>query len=334
MKVSLHLSLLLVVFTLVTINAWDCFTQTTTNLTTSGSVVWNKENCTSNPKNPPLLVVNSIIIDIKNGNDIRLVPGISNNSNSPLLSIPDMAASNENKYNFIAGINGGYFWRVDIDGVWVDDVCIGKTRKDAEQPASSINPNYGVGDGLVKVDGVILANNCNCTGYSRPAILKILGTNSSIEVGHRGDTVSNDISNAISAGPNLVSYNLTTGEGYVDIPSDDDNVNIYEHAANTAVGLIYEKEKTGKLIVSKIILVTTDGSDECGRLDSSCGLNSHDLSTLLLEHFGVGQAMSMDQGGSTTMWIKGQAPENNGVVSYSGGGARNVANGLFIELLK
>jgi exopolysaccharide biosynthesis protein len=304
------------------------------NLTSSGSVAWTKENCTNTKDQQPFLVVNSIMIDIKNGKDIRLVPGVSSNASNPLLTIPDMAASNLDKYNFIVGINGGYFWRVDVSGVWVDDVCRGKTRAEAEKPASSAHPNYGVGDGLVKINGTIFANNCDCPGYSRPAILKLLGTNSSIEVGQRGDTVSDDISDAISAGPNLVSYNATTGKGYSDIPSDDDNINIYEHAANTAVGLIYEKEKTGKLLVSKMILVTTDGSDECGRLDTSCGLDSNNLATLLLEHFGASQAMSMDQGGSTTMWIKGQAPENNGVVSYSGGGARNVANGLFVELLE
>ena len=39
----------------------------------------------------------------------------------------------------------------------------------------------------------------------------------------------------------------------------------------------------------------------------------------------------MDQGGSTTMWVKGQ--ENGGVVSNAGYGARNVANALFIEAL-
>jgi exopolysaccharide biosynthesis protein len=36
-------------------------------------------------------------------------------------------------------------------------------------------------------------------------------------------------------------------------------------------------------------------------------------------------AMNMDQGGSTTMWVKGQ-----GVVSNPGHGLRNLANGLFV----
>jgi hypothetical protein len=35
--------------------------------------------------------------------------------------------------NFIVGLNGGYFWRVDISGIWIDDVCHGKLRSDANQ---------------------------------------------------------------------------------------------------------------------------------------------------------------------------------------------------------
>lgn len=51
-----------------------------------------------------------------------------------------------------------------------------------------------------------------------------------------------------------------------------------------------------------LLLVTTDGSDECGPKDISCGLNSKDLASIMKEHFGTSKAMSMDQGGSTTLW--------------------------------
>lgn len=143
--------------------------------------------------------------------------------------------------------------------------------------------------------------------------------------------------NALSAGPNLVSTDITTGESYVDIPSDDDNINILEHAANTAVGIVLEDDF---VTASKLILVTTDGSDECGPLDYTCGLNSKNLASLMKDHFNTGMAMSHDQGGSTTMWVKGVNPSRNGVVSRSHNtepedqdGPRNVANGLFIEIL-
>ena len=48
----------------------------------------------------------------------------------------------------------------------------------------------------------------------------------------------------------------------------------------------------------------------------------------------------MDQGGSTTMWIKGERPDRGGVVSRSHSSVpdiddtpRNVANGVFVELV-
>lgn len=173
----------------------------------------------------------------------------------------------------IAGINGGYFWRVDISGVWVDDVCWGKTRSDANSPVSTENANAGIGDGLVKVDGKVISNNCNCPGYSRPAVLVLDDANSHIEVLHRGETVAPEVQNAIAAGPNLVSFNVSDGTSFIDIPADDDNINILEHAANTAVGVQLVQEK-GVTKATKIFLVTTDGSDECGPKDITCGLNS------------------------------------------------------------
>jgi len=45
-----------------------------------------------------------------------------------------------------------------------------------------------------------------------------------------------------------------------------------------------------------MIMVTTDGSDECGRLDQSCGINAPNLASLMLNHFNTQEAMSMDQG--------------------------------------
>jgi len=292
-------------------------------------------NCT-NTADPPLLHVNTLIVDLT-AKDVRIVPGVSKDPANPLVSVPVMAASNSDR-NFIAGINGGYFWRTDISGYWIDDVCRGKLRKDAEQPAEVGEPNYGIHDGAVVIDGKVVGSNCDCWGFSRPALAANMNASSetgwSINVLERGQQGSPSVVNGLAAGPNLVSY--TTNEdgsftSFVDIPSDDDNININEHAANTGFGLIYDTA-SGKAV--KMVLVTTDGSDECGRLDASCGINARHLAQLMIDRFDVQQAMSMDQGGSTTMWVKGaDSASGDGVVSYSGGGARNVANGLFVELV-
>ena len=299
-----------------------------TPVTSSGSVVYLKENCTNEAGVSPNLVVNSLSIDLT-ASDIKIVPGVSLDTQNPLLPIGKMAKTDSSK-KLIAGINGGYFWRTDITPLWLDDVCRGKTRKQAETAANSENANYGIHDGAIIIDGATVGSNCDCWGYSRPAVVQTTGGNSdwSISVLSRGEQPKGAAA-ALGAGPNLVSFDGI--KSFIDIPSDDDNINIHEHAANTAIGLLIDSA-TGKAV--KAIMVTTDGSDECGRLDSSCGINAPNFASLLLNHFKTTVAMSMDQGGSTTMWIDGADSTNgDGVVSYAGGGARAVANGLFIQLV-
>jgi hypothetical protein len=326
---------------------WTCLpNKASTTLSASGSITWKRENCT-NSQDPavqaaPQLVVNVLEVDLT-AQDVRLAPAVSQDADQPLQPINAIAAGNSPARNFVAGINGGYFWRTDITPYWIDDVCRKKIRKEALTPADTepFNPNNGLHDGVIMVDGHVLGSNCDCKGYSRPAILND-GTPATwhIDVVDRGQQGPSDMQNGIAAGPNLVSYN-TTGTGadtiaqtFIDIPADDDNINIHEHAANTAVGVIFDTA-TGK--AKTMFLVTTDGSDECGRLDESCGINAPTLASLMKDRYEVHQAMSMDQGGSTTMWVKkeeGSGGTADGVVSYSGGGARNVANGFFIEVVE
>ena len=261
--------------------SWKCIPIASKQL--HEGVIWNTQNCTQDAEAEPHLTINSIHIDITRS-DLRVIPAIADPV-AQVQSIPNMATQNP---NFLAGINGGYFWRVDIDGFWRDNVCHGKVRKEAEQPADPLFVNFGIGDGLVKIDGKVLSNNCNCTGFSRPAVLKLEQLNTSIEVLHRGETVEKHVKSAIGAGPNLVSYNAETGVSYVDIPSDDDNINRLVYEATTAVGLSrYTIDGTKKVdtetMGGTLIMVTTDGSDSCLPKDDYCGLIAPNLASLMIE---------------------------------------------------
>jgi hypothetical protein len=158
-----------------------------------------------------------------------------------------------------------------------------------------------------------VATNCEDPGYARPAALVCDGANSSIIVQHRGELLPPDTAFAIAAGPNLVSGGGSSSP-YVDIPLDDFNVNIWEHASNTAgaraaaitrallasrdlcvVGLVGEGGST-----SSVVFAVADGHDGVSRLpviaalrprkyfcshlphaqqcpvkDSTCGITAH-----------------------------------------------------------
>lgn len=238
--VTLLIALIVVFATAQDSNVWTCIDIQTTAL--EGGATWRTQNCTNAPDTQPLLTVNIVEFSLPNSK-LRAIPAISVDPEHPLQPVPDMAKQND---KYIVGINGGYFWRVDISGIWIDDVCRGKLRAEANKPANPLFPNFGLSDGLVKIDGKLVGNNCNCTGYSRPAILVLNDDHSTINVVHRAEGVEPTVRNAISAGPNLVSYNTTDGTSFVDIPSDDDNINILEHAANTAVGIRLTEDKVTK----------------------------------------------------------------------------------------
>lgn len=257
---------------------WSCVAvQDDVPLTPSGTVFWRKENCTQaadGTSNP--IGVNSLHIDLSKG-DIKVLPGYSQDKAQPLLPINKIAETYGADAKFIAGVNGGYFWRTDIDGFWVDDVCRGKTRKQAETTVSdcSIHPDSGIHDGSIIVNGQSIGCNCDNWGYSRPALMATTAGNAewSIKVLSRGEQAAKEVQFGLAAGPNLVSYDATTGESKVDIPDGEDNINRFERAAQTAVGINFASAGAAK----KITMVTTDGCE----YSPKCGVPDPDLALLM-----------------------------------------------------
>jgi len=296
---------------------------------------WNESLWLVGPVNVRVLTVDLTVPTL------RLVPGTADPTvNYGLGSLDHIAtyANGGTTPNLLAGVNGGYFYRLDSKD-FNDFVCFGKDRDEALAPVDPNYPSQGVGDTMARVDGVNKSFNCDNLGLSRPAILAIetVATQSYITVVERAGTVPNSVLNAIAAGPNLVSLN-DQGVPVVNIPEDDDNVNVDEHVANTGVGLLNNG--------ATALLVTVDGWDGCDMLNSTCGMNAPQLAFLMKDFLSVQYAMEMDQGGSTTMWVKGVG-SRNGVVSNTcpgghepgfchgagdkGAGGRSIANGLFVQ---
>ena len=124
-------TLLMFTALLQTSYAWTCIPLQSKQI--YEGITWNTQNCSVDDTKPPLLTVNSIHITLDNPK-YRVVPAVAD-AVQQVQSIPAMAAQNP---NLIAGINGGYFWRVDMDGFWRDNVCHGKTRQEAERPGDAL----------------------------------------------------------------------------------------------------------------------------------------------------------------------------------------------------
>jgi hypothetical protein len=207
-------------------STWACTTLNQSSI--SPDATWTRSECVGET---PLgkvgpMTFNIVRADLTKGS-LALMPAVSSSS-PPLQPLTSIAAENPRA---LAAINGGYFWRVD-DATFVDNVCWTKSKEQALQPASPEHRSCGVGDSAVVINSTLIATNCEDPGYARPAALICDGTKSNIMVLHRGELLPPGASHAIAAGPNLVSSGANGS--FVHIPLDDFNVNIWEHASNTA----------------------------------------------------------------------------------------------------
>jgi len=310
---------------------WSC-AQNQSSQQISAGVVWNRLICNSSINS--FLSIGPLVFNILQVNlscpSVRLSAAVANYSaQGHVEQLFDMA---EQDSTFVAGINGGFFWELN-SAHFFDDVCLGKTRSDASQAVSTSNPQFGTGDTLVKINNQILSRNCESALYAVPIALVMNGTATMLQRLPPAGEVANSVQNAICASPNLVSFNWQTRQSYVDIPAGDFNPNILQHAANTGVGIVFDIEKN---ISQSLYLVTVDGHDNGNDFQPTSGIDAHEFAHFFKYYLGVSQAMLMDQGGSTTMYIKGQP--KNGIVSCADtsssdgcGGVRAIFSGIFVS---
>ena len=311
-----------------TIGNWSC--EPLTNVTLAPRVFWVQQNCTGivrraapfwGETNVGPVIVNMVSALLSADKDSpRLRPEIARTSLG-LAKLHDLAATAaQPDFAPLAGVNGGYFFEVNRED-FLDDVCFGKSRRDALANVSLSDPNTGIGDGLTIMRGRYVSSNCDKIGNSKP-VAAVLDYPPRFVKMERAQRLPPGIEWAIAAGPNLVSRNASTGESRVDI--EGDNVNILEHASNTALGI----RAHGRNRTQEFLLVTFDGIDGCVEYKPTCGVNSWQFASFMLDYLKVETAMEMDQGGSTAMWVKGQS--NTGIVTNPGHSERLLFNGLFV----
>lgn len=213
----------------------------------------------------------------------------------------------------IAAINGGYFFEVNRKE-FIDDVCFFKTKADAHSPVSPQNPNHGIGDTQVVIDGKQVSSNCDLVGFSHPTALILDGRKTKTLLMSRGQQAQG-YQNVIANGPNLVT------NGRVNIPWDDYELNIWSHEANTAVALTGPEGAR-----DEIIFIASEGHDGCPRSDPTCGLEARPMAGFCADYLKATDAVEMDQGGSTTMYIK-----SLGLVGSNRLTPRLIYSGLYVK---
>ena len=169
--------------------------------------------------------------------------------------------------------------------------------------------------GLLKIGGRVVATNPagrparSAVGFSPPDVVLF-------ERLAPGDPWA-AVSDALGAGPSLVAA------GRVDVTRAAEGMSSYldPRHPRTAIGARAD---------GHVVLLTADGRTAAG-----AGVTLEELARLLRQ-LGCEQAINLDGGGSTTMWVRGQ-PEG-GVVSYPSDnrtadhrGERRVANALVVH---
>ena len=222
-------------------STWHCNLVTNTSL--AQSVSWTKLNCTGDvhrePPFPGYLRVGPVIVNIASAelsqaaSSPKLRPAIARTALG-LAPLHELAATAETpEFKPLAGVNGGYFFEVNRDD-FVDDVCWGKLRRDALHNVSLSDPNAGIGDGLTIMEGRYVSSNCDKHGNSKP-VAAVLDYPPHFVKLERAGRLPDGVKWAIAAGPNLVSRNASSGISNIDI--EGDNINILEHASNTALAI-------------------------------------------------------------------------------------------------
>lgn len=276
---------------------WSCNVVQSTDLY-QGKVIWKTLNCNGTSDIVKLNNLNiNVIYAPTNDPTIKILPRQANTPNQ-LAQLPAIADELSAQYNILAGINGGYFYRNDVTN-FNDNICPSKTKNPPK-------PTDSMGDSLLQYNNATEATNCvYIPGVTTPrASLILTGINPLTNKPAPYITLVNpDVSyknpdgtfpDAIGAGPNLI----TDGKITVDNPEEGLMGPTLEFAANTAVGIINDQNNNP----SQIVLFTVDGNDQSFQKNLPA-MNAAEMADFLLNYLKVNNAISMDQGGSTTMYV-------------------------------
>jgi len=302
--------------------AWQCAPAKIENLTKNGDVKWLRLRCHGkfptdyfrfSGKETGILKINLVTADISSPH-IKLVPQLARTSSKKQPFAETLLQMGRDNPKFIAGINGGYFY-TNRKG-HVDLLCLNKHYPE-------LTPR-NISDGLLIIDGNEIAQNCEWNSFVTKGRSSLLLNQARHWYIHEIPYESSlpHILSAIGAGPALIK--TVQGKPRIDIRWEG-IFSTFEFSANSAVALATDVKGH-----QHVIFFTVDG------VDGKAGMDSPEMANFIyfrlprLLNLKLQSAMSMDQGHSTTLYIRDANPQ---IVSQASKrkGVRRIVDGLFIE---
>lgn len=302
--------------------AWQCAPALNQkSLNSKGNITWTKLQCqgaypwafSDKSKYTGVLTIN--IVDANLSDPHTFVKPSIGNAQAKLPYHSTLLEQSAAQPAFVAGINGGYF-RTRPNRR--DENCFRRS------PNKPMNASKHVGDSLLIIDNQVYSTNCYGGALSevgRSSLIQDATTKQWRIERIKKDTVPANVANALGAGPGLIQ--TIKGEPQIQITWEG-IFSTFEFSANTAVILAKDKQND-----PHILFFTVDG------IDREYGMTSIEMANFIYNKipdlFGLQlvSAMSMDQGNSTTMFVKSA---ENPIVSVTGksGRVRPIYDGLFI----
>jgi hypothetical protein len=302
--------------------AWQCSSPLIQQpLNTKGNITWTKLQCqgtypwgfSKQSRATGLLTMNIVDANLADANTfIKPTIGDANAKNAYRSTLLEQAALYPNA---VAGINGGYFRK---RANRLDENCIRRS------PNIPLDTSKHVGEGLLVIDHQVYSTNCDGGTLAENGRSSLIqdATHKQWRIERvKYDEVPANAVNAIGAGPGLIQ--TIAGKPQIQITWEG-ILSTFEFSANAAVILAKDKQDNPHML-----FFTVDG------IDKEYGMTSIQMANFIYNKiptlFGLQlvSAMSMDQGNSTTLFVK-KAP--NGIASVTGkkGSRRAIYDGLFI----
>lgn len=137
------------------------------------------------------------------------------------------------------------------------------------------------------------------------------GAGATIAYGTNTEYLNSSYPNIFSGSPMLVSNGEPVGENFIGNISGIDINSLEGEDYRRHQGVRHPRTAVAMTESGKLLLVTVDG-----RRSESAGMSAKEMTQFLQRYFAPKNALNIDGGGSTTMYIKGSGMSNTDVVNY------------------